>query len=72
MEALLKGGFTIPEALLKRTGSNLKKDKFYDQIVYKEGKNKVKFSGKAGVFDFYESVYNEIEKELYYWIYRSN
>jgi exonuclease III len=66
MKALLKGGFTIPEALQKRTGSNLKKDKFYDQIVYKEGKNKVRFSSKAGVFDFYETVYNEQEKELYY------
>jgi exonuclease III len=66
MKALLKGGFKIPEALLKRTGSNLKKDKFYDQIVYKEGKNKVKFSGKAGVFDFYETIYNETDKDLYY------
>jgi exonuclease III len=66
MEALLKGGFKIPEALVKRTGSNLKKDKFYDQIVYKEGKNKVKFSGNAGVFDLYETIYHEDEKELYY------
>ena len=66
MKALLKGGFKIPEALLKRTGSNLKKDKFYDQIVYKEGINKVKFSGNAGVFDFYETVYNEADKDLYY------
>lgn len=66
MKALLIGGFNIPEALLKRTGSNIKKDKYYDQIVYKEGKNKVKFSGNAGVFDFYEAVYNDSEKELYY------
>lgn len=66
MEALLKGGFKIPEALVKRTGSNLKKDKFYDQIVYREGKNKVKFTGKAGVFDFYETVFKESEKDLYY------
>lgn len=66
MEALLKGGFKIPEALVKRPGSNISKDKFYDQIVYKEGANKVKFSGKAGVFDYYEIVYTEAEKELYY------
>lgn len=66
MEALLKGGFKIPDALMKRTGSNLKKDKFYDQIVYKEGKNKVKFSGNAGVFDFFETVYSDNEKDLYY------
>lgn len=66
MKALLKGGFNIPEALVKRSGSNLEKNKFYDQIVYKEGKNKVKFSGNAGVFDFYETVYNDDEKDLYY------
>lgn len=66
MKALLKGGFKIPEALHKRPGSNVKKDKLYDQIVYREGKDKVKFSGKAGVFDFFEVVYNEAEKEAYY------
>jgi len=66
MEALLKGGFKIPEALQKRSGSNLEKDKFYDQIVYKEGKNKIKFSGKAGVFDLFETVYRDDEKEQYY------
>lgn len=66
MKALLKGGFKIPEALVKRTGSNLKKDKFYDQIVYKEGRNRVKFSGRAGVFDLYESVYKDEDKQQYY------
>ncbi|MBK7094387.1 MAG: hypothetical protein IPH57_04735 [Saprospiraceae bacterium] len=34
--------------------------------VYREGKNKVKFTGKAGVFDFYETVFKESEKDLYY------
>jgi hypothetical protein len=66
MKALLKGGFKMPDALVKRTGSNLKKDKFYDQIVYKEGKNKVKFSGKAGVLDFFDTIYKEDEKDIYY------
>ncbi|MCU0337391.1 MAG: endonuclease/exonuclease/phosphatase family protein [Sediminibacterium sp.] len=66
MQALLKGGFKIPEALMKRPGSNLKKDMFYDQIVYKEGSNKIKFSGNAGVLDFFEVVFREDEKELYY------
>jgi exonuclease III len=71
MEALKKGGFKIPDSLIKRTGSNIKKDKYYDQIVYKEGLNKVKFSGKAGVFDFYDIVYNESEKQKYYEDYAS-
>jgi len=66
MQALLKGGFKIPEALKKRTGSNVKKDKFYDQIVYTEGTNKVKFSGKAGVFDFFDVVFKDDEKDKYY------
>jgi endonuclease/exonuclease/phosphatase family metal-dependent hydrolase len=69
MKALLKGGFKIPEALKKRSGSNIKKDKFYDQIVYKESKDNhhpISFSGKAGVFDFYDIVFSEKEKDLYY------
>ena len=66
MKALLKGGFKIPEALQKREGSNVKKDKFYDQIVYCEGENKIKFSGQAGVFDLYDIVFNDDEKHLYY------
>lgn len=66
MKALLKGGFKIPEALQKREGSNVKKDKYYDQIVYCEGENKIKFSGQAGVFDIYDIVFNDDEKHLYY------
>jgi exonuclease III len=67
MKALQKGGFKIPEALSKnRPGSNVKKDKYYDQIVYNESKNIIKFSGEAGVFDFFEIVYNDQEKGLYY------
>jgi hypothetical protein len=66
MKALLKGGFKIPEALKKREGSNVKKDKFYDQIVYSEGENKVKFSGQAGVFDYFDIIFSDAEKDLYY------
>lgn len=66
MEALLKGGFQIPESLQKLPGSNLKQDKFYDQIAFLEGKNKIKFSGNAGVFDFYKTIYKREEKELYF------
>jgi endonuclease/exonuclease/phosphatase family metal-dependent hydrolase len=66
MQALLKGGFKLPEALLKLPGSNLKRDKFYDQIVYREGKNLVKFTGNAGVFNFFDVIYNDDDKDLYY------
>ncbi len=66
MNALLKGGFKIPEALKKRKGSNMKQDMMYDQIVYREGENKVKFSGNAGVFNYYDVVFKEDERDVYY------
>jgi exonuclease III len=67
MKALLKGGFKIPEALQKeRPGSNMAKDKFYDQIVYNEGKNTVKFSGEAGVLDYYKEVFADNDRDSYF------
>lgn len=56
--ALTDNGFIIPETLQKLPGSNVTKDKFYDQIAFfKEAKDIT--SAKAGIFDFYEHVYKD-------------
>ncbi|WP_153797582.1 endonuclease/exonuclease/phosphatase family protein [Foetidibacter luteolus] len=62
-----KTDFKIPDALLKiNLGSNVKRDKFYDQIVYNANKNisNVKH-GKAGIFDFFEHVFKKEDFDHY-------
>lgn len=65
MKALLKGGFRIPPELQKTKGSNLDKSKFYDQIVYRDKKGDIQFTGNAGVFDFYQHVFRDDEMKQY-------
>jgi hypothetical protein len=66
MDALLKGGFRVPPALQEMPkGSNLKQDKFYDQIAYKDSYNRVQFTGNAGIFDFYKFVFPPEDMDSY-------
>ena len=52
-KAITKRGLVIPEALRgAEHGSNLKRDKRYDQILYDAGSTQA-FTGKAGALDFY-------------------
>lgn len=66
MAALLKGGFKVPPELQKMTlGSNLKQDKFYDQIAYKNTFDSIQFTGNAGVFNFYKYVFTDADMNSY-------
>lgn len=66
MKALLKGGFNIPPKLMEyEKGSNLAQDKFYDQIAYKNTYNSIRFTGKAGVFNYFKYVYSEKDMDFY-------
>lgn len=56
-DALTKNKFIIPEALQRLPGSNVSHDKFYDQIAFFEQTEGLTCTS-AGVFDFYEYVYN--------------
>lgn len=57
--ALTKNKFEIPEELQKLpSGSNVKQDKFYDQIAFFKQKNGVKNTA-AGVFNFYDYVFRD-------------
>jgi hypothetical protein len=46
-------------------GSNVDKNKHYDQIAYHDKLVGMKPTGKAGVFDYYEYVYTEAREDLY-------
>ncbi len=61
-QAITNAGFTIPPPLQSIPGSNVAKDKLYDQIAFKarsdfQVADPNKPSGCAGVFDFYDTVF---------------
>jgi endonuclease/exonuclease/phosphatase family metal-dependent hydrolase len=57
MAAITDAGFRVPKELQDVPGSNVDKTKHYDQIAYFKKLSKMKPTGRAGVFDFYEYVY---------------
>jgi endonuclease/exonuclease/phosphatase family metal-dependent hydrolase len=66
MDALLKGGFKVPPGLQEMPkGSNLKQDKYYDQIAYKNSYRRVEFTEKAGIFNLYEYVFTPEDMDSY-------
>lgn len=65
MEAIEQAGFIVPEELQTIPGSNVAKDKHYDQIAYYKHLARLKLTGQAGVFDFFEHVYR-LEDEAAY------
>ncbi len=64
MEALTANGFIVPKAL-QDFKTNLGKDRYYDQIAFKQHDKRLEF-GKAGVFDFRTAVYRDEDYEEYY------
>ena len=69
MKALENSGFEIPEALKKIPGSNVKKDKAYDQIAFWEPRRETKYAKLdirgANVFDFFEHIFTDEEEPIY-------
>lgn len=65
MEAITKAGFVVPEELRSVPGSNVDRSKHYDQIAYYKRLARMKPTGKAGVFDFYEHVYRLDDEDAY-------
>ena len=71
MAALKTNGFQVPEELESLPGTNVKKDKYYDQIAYwarddghPDSITRVEVS-RAGVFDFFETVYRYQDEAIY-------
>ena len=70
MQALEANGFEIPEKLKKIPGSNVAKDKAYDQIAFwapgtrTTDYSKLEVVG-ANVFDFFEYVFTLGDEEIY-------
>ena len=60
------GGFTIPEGVTSIPGTNVPRDKKYDQIAYRAGgAGFFEATGSAGSFDFYRHVFTADESDVY-------
>lgn len=64
-QAIEAAGFIIPEAIKKLPGSNVPKNKFYDQIAFKVKPQRFEATGRAGVFDYYKYVFKLSEEKVY-------
>lgn len=65
MQAITEAGFVVPEELKTIPGSNVAKNRHYDQIAYYKQLAKLKPTGRAGVFDFFEHVYRLEDEAVY-------
>lgn len=65
MKAITDAGFVVPKEIQALPGSNAPKNKFYDQIAFMVRENRFETTGKAGVFDFFETVYRKEDESVY-------
>jgi len=65
MEAITRAGFRVPEPLQAVPGSNVGKNRHYDQIACYKTLSGLAPTGRAGVFDYFEHVYR-LEDEADY------
>jgi endonuclease/exonuclease/phosphatase family metal-dependent hydrolase len=64
MKEITNAGFVIPPQL-QELPSNALKDKFYDQIAFRIRPDRFGTTGKAGVFDFFDTVFRKEDEALY-------
>jgi hypothetical protein len=69
MMALESNGFEIPDKLKEIPGSNVERDKAYDQIAFwkpvrNSGYTRLKIIG-ANIFDYYEHVFRHEDESIY-------
>ncbi|GAA4319122.1 endonuclease/exonuclease/phosphatase family protein [Compostibacter hankyongensis] len=64
-QAIKTAGFVIPDALRSLPGSNVPKNKFYDQIAFKVKPRRFVPTGKAGVFDYYQYIFTLKDEHSY-------
>lgn len=63
--AVTDAGFDVPPALQSIPGSNVKKNRTYDQIAFSTHARAAVECSAAGVFDFFESVYRDEDEAMY-------
>ncbi|MBX2927214.1 MAG: endonuclease/exonuclease/phosphatase family protein [Saprospiraceae bacterium] len=64
MQVINEAGFTVPPELQKLP-SNALQNKYYDQIAFRIRPDRFGTTGKAGVFNFFDTVYTREEESVY-------
>jgi endonuclease/exonuclease/phosphatase family metal-dependent hydrolase len=65
-KALTSAGFELPKEITKLPGgSNVKADKYYDQIAYLNPRGALRSTRKAGVFSFFDLIYRDEDCDFY-------
>ena len=62
--ALVDSGFRIPK-ILQDEASNISKKRHFDQIAFMSRKDSLEWTGRAGVFDFYQYVFRDEDEKIY-------
>lgn len=65
LQAITQAGFVVPDALQTVPGTNVSRDKHYDQIAFHKKLARLQPTGRAGVFDFFEHVYRLDDEAAY-------
>ncbi len=66
MKALIEdGGFMVPAGIQEIPGSNVPKDRKYDQIAFRSRSGRFEATGRSGVFDYFEHVFTNEDEALY-------
>jgi len=61
---LEKAEFVIPDQI-QNLPADISKKMHYDQIAFRVREKKMELTGKAGVFEFYKSVYRDEDRKIY-------
>ena len=64
LKAITDAGFKVPKVLTDRKGSNLGRDKYYDQIAIWRG-GRFDETDRGGVLDYYDAVFRTADEALY-------
>jgi endonuclease/exonuclease/phosphatase family metal-dependent hydrolase len=66
MQALVEdGGFSVPEGVTRIPGTNVPRNRKYDQIAFRSAGGFFQATGAAGAFDFYDHVFTGDDADTY-------
>ena len=65
MNALTSHGWKIPAAIQVIPGSNVERNKKYDQIAVRDRQHRFALGDRAGAFDYFESVFRDVDADAY-------
>jgi endonuclease/exonuclease/phosphatase family metal-dependent hydrolase len=59
------GGFAVPDGVTRIPGTNVSRNKKYDQIAFRSAGGHFAATGNAGAFDFYRHVFTGDDEHVY-------